>query len=85
MNLFESIIVVLSLTTLLCLYRVAKGPKPWDRLIAVNVVGTKTVVLLVLVGFVYDSLYFIDVALVYTLLNFVMTLAVSKYLETGGV
>ena len=82
---FELIALVLTVTAFVCLYRVVVGPKVGNRIIAVNVIGTKTAVLLVLIGFIYDSLYFVDVALVYALFNFIMTIAVSKYIETGGI
>lgn len=82
---FELITLILIFTAFLCLYRVVVGPRVGNRIIAVNVIGTKTVVILVLIGFIYDSLYFVDVALVYTLFNFIMTVAVSKYLETGRI
>jgi multicomponent Na+:H+ antiporter subunit F len=84
-DLLEPVALVMVLTALLCLYRVVVGPRAGGRIIAVNVIGTKTVVLLVLIGFMYKSLYFVDVALVYALFNFIMTLAIAKYLETGGI
>ncbi|MBN2013550.1 MAG: pH regulation protein F [Candidatus Altiarchaeota archaeon] len=83
--LFQIIPLFLVFTAFLCLYRVVIGPRAGNRIIAINVIGTKTVVLLVLVGFIYGSPYFVDVALVYALVNFIMTLAVAKYLETGGI
>lgn len=85
MLLFELITLILMVTAFFCLYRVVVGPRAGGRIIAVNVIGTKTVVLLVLIGFIYDSLYFVDVAMVYALFNFIMTLAVSKYLEMGRI
>jgi multicomponent Na+:H+ antiporter subunit F len=54
-----------------------------DRILAVNVVGTKVLVVLVLLAFIFDRGLFIDVAFVYALLNIVVTLAATRYLETG--
>lgn len=85
MILLEYITLILISTAILCLYRVVVGPRVGNRIIAVNVIGTKTVVLLVLIGFIYNCLYFVDVALVYALFNFITTLAVSKYIETGRI
>ncbi len=82
---FELIALVLTVTAFICLYRVVFGPRVGNRIIAVNVIGTKTAVLLVLIGFIFDSLYFVDVALVYALFNFIMTIAVSKYIEMGRI
>ncbi|MCK4491369.1 MAG: hypothetical protein KAU03_02015 [Candidatus Altiarchaeales archaeon] len=85
MSIIDIVILILMFTTFLCLYRVVVGPRAGGRIIAVNVIGTKTVVLLVLIGFAYESLYFVDVALVYALFNFIMTLAISKYIEVGRI
>lgn len=68
----------------LVLYRAIKGPMLYDRALAVNVIGTKTVVVLALIGFIYDRPYFLDIALVYALINFIATIAILKYSETGG-
>ncbi len=80
---FEIITLILIITAFLCLYRAIIGPNAWDRLIAINVIGTKTIIILVLIGFIFDSLYFIDVAFVYALFNFILTIALSKYIEFG--
>lgn len=75
--------VFLLLNAVLCLYRAYLGPTVVDRLLAVNIVVTKTLVVLVLLGFIFDRSFFLDVALVYALLNLVVTIAASRYLETG--
>jgi multicomponent Na+:H+ antiporter subunit F len=76
-------LVVLS-AALIVLYRAIRGPMVYDRAWAVNVMGTKTVVLLALIGFIYERPHFLDLALVYALINFVATMAILKYRETGG-
>ena len=64
------------------LYRVAVGPTSFDRLVAVNVIGTKTAVLLVVIGTGFGRLdMFVDFAIAYALLNFVGSLAVARYLN----
>ncbi len=75
--------VILLANALLCLLRVALGPTLPDRLLAVNVVGTKTLVLLALIAHAFDREMFADVAIVYGLLNYVIALAASRMLETG--
>ena len=72
--------IFLLLNASLCLYRAYRGPTVVDRILAVNIVGTKTLVVLVLLAFVFDRGLFIDVAFVYALLNLVITLAASRYL-----
>jgi multicomponent Na+:H+ antiporter subunit F len=66
--------------------RAVLGPTLQDRVIAVNAVGTITVVVIVLAGAVLDEPGFVDVALVYALLNFLLSIGLSKVLiERGGV
>nr|WP_224447240.1 cation:proton antiporter [Haloprofundus salilacus] len=68
------------------LYRVVKGPTMQDRVIAVNVIGSNTVVILALLAAAFGEPGFLDVALVYALLNFLMSIAISKFtVERGGV
>ena len=70
---------------LLPFYRVIKGPTVFDRMVGVGVVGTKTVMLLCIVGHAYDRLdRFLDIAIAYGMLNFLGAIIVSKYLEPGG-
>ena len=74
--------VVILLAALAVLYRVIVGPTALDRVMAVNVIGTKTIVLLALIGFIYGRPeMFLDIALVYALINFLATIAILRYLE----
>ena len=67
-------------------YRIVRGPTMQDRVIAVNVVGTNTVVIIALLGAATDDPGVLDIALVYALLNFLMSIAISKFtVERGGV
>jgi multicomponent Na+:H+ antiporter subunit F len=68
------------------LYRAVLGPTNQDRVLAVNVLGTNTVVILALLGAALGEPWFLDIALVYALLNFLMSIAISKFtVERGGV
>jgi len=75
--------ILLLVNAFLCIYRAYRGPTVVDRILAVNIIGTKTLVVLVLLAFVFRSSFYLDVAVVYGLLNFVVTLAASRFLETG--
>lgn len=81
---FEAAAITITLAVFLVLYRAIRGPMVYDRALAVNVLGTKTVVLLALVGFIYGRPQFLDIALVYALINFIATIAILKFRETGG-
>ncbi len=79
---FLSSAVVVLVGVLAVLQRVITGPTLQDRILAVNVIGTKTIVLLALIGYVYERPgFFLDIALAYALINFVATIAVLRYLE----
>jgi multicomponent Na+:H+ antiporter subunit F len=61
------------------LARALLGPTVYDRILAVNLFGTLTVVLIALLGFLIERPEFLDIALVYALINFIGTIAVTKY------
>ncbi len=74
------------LIAVLLVYRAIKGPTMQDRVLAVNILGTNTVVILALLSAALDTPYMLDIALVYALLNFLVAVAVSKFtVERGGV
>ena len=63
-------------------YRIWVGPTCFDRMLGVSVIGTKTAVLLVIVGTLFERVdMFVDFALAYALLNFVSAIVVSRYLN----
>ena len=65
------------------LARAFLGPTIYDRILAVNNFGTKTVLVIALYGFLTDRPEFLDIAIVYALCNFIATIAVLKYFEYG--
>lgn len=81
-NLFFYSGIYLSLVMLMSLYRAVFGPTVLDRLIGVNAIGSKTTVLLIIVGLIYSRVdMFVDIALAYALLNFIAVLAASRYFQ----
>tara|TARA_B100001146_G_C16103580_1_gene400481 strand:+ start:12 stop:290 length:279 start_codon:yes stop_codon:yes gene_type:complete len=71
-------------TMLLALVRALKGPTVYDRVLAVNMFGTKTVLLLAVIGFLTGRPDFLDLSLVYVLINFIGTIAILKFVEFGS-
>ncbi len=64
------------------LYRVVKGPSLFDRIIGAGLMGTNGVLIMAVIGFVYGRInMFVDLAIAYALLNFIGTIAVTKYLK----
>lgn len=77
--------MILGLLVLVCLYRGILGPGFLNRIVAINVIGTKIVVILILMGlFIQRVDMFVDISLAYAFLNFIGTLAAAKYLERKG-
>jgi multicomponent Na+:H+ antiporter subunit F len=65
----------------LALARAILGPTGYDRILAVNAHGTKTVLLVAVFGFLTDRPDFLDISLLYALINFIGTIAILKYFE----
>jgi multicomponent Na+:H+ antiporter subunit F len=83
LSFFWLIGLLISLAILFCLYRAIVGPGVFNRVAALNVIGTKTIILLVVMGYFFERPEFFDIALLYAMLNFIGTLVASKYLEKG--
>jgi len=67
------------------LYRVAVGRTIFDRVIAAGLVGTNGFILLVVIGFIYGRIdMFVDIAIAYALLNFIVVIVMGKYFERTG-
>ncbi|GAA0723329.1 Na+/H+ antiporter Mnh2 subunit F [Clostridium malenominatum] len=77
-------VIFLSITILACLYRAVKGPTSADRLIAINVISTKTIIIITMVSFIIKETYFVDVALVYALISFIASIVIANYIESSG-
>ncbi len=68
----------------MALIRAMLGPTLYDRILAVNVFGTKTVLMIAVIGFIVGRPEFIDIAIVYALINFIGIVAVLKFFEYGS-
>lgn len=71
--------IAILITMVLALIRALLGPSVYDRVLAVNVFGTKTVLLLAVIAFLYGRPDFLDLALAYALINMVGILAVLEF------
>jgi multicomponent Na+:H+ antiporter subunit F len=80
---FLAVATAIMANAFLCLYQAFKGPTIQDRLISVNIINTKALLVLLLIFFVIGQPgMYLDIALVYALLNFVVTVTLSRYVET---
>jgi len=80
---FVAAAAALLITMLLALVRAFAGPTLYDRILAVNAFGTKTVLMIAVLGFLMGRPEFLDIALLYALINFIGTIAVLKFFRYG--
>jgi multicomponent Na+:H+ antiporter subunit F len=82
---FFCVLVFLAILIGAFLYRVLQGPTVFDRVLGLNGISTKSIILLIIMGTYFDRVdMFVDISTGYALLNLVGALAVAKYLEQKG-
>jgi multicomponent Na+:H+ antiporter subunit F len=86
MNIFLLFVLdILAVMIIIYLYRVVRGPTVYDRVLGLNGISTKAIIILVVIGTIYDRVeMFVDISTGYALLNLVGALAVTKYLGERG-
>ena len=77
-------IIAILITILLALVRALLGPTIYDRIIAMNMLGTKTILLIAVFAFLTGRHDLLDIALVYALINFIGVIAILKLVEQGN-
>lgn len=80
---FIAATIAILVVMLIILLRAALGPTVFDRILAINTFGTATVLLIALFGFLTGRPDFMDIALLYALINFVSTIAILKLFRYG--
>ena len=82
---FVCVLITLSALILVYLYRVVRGPSVFDRVLGLNGISTKAIILLVVIGTGLGRVdMFVDISTGYALLNLVGALATAKFLEERG-
>lgn len=76
--------VAVLVTMAMVLVRAVRGPTVYDRILSVNTFGTSTVLFIALLGFLTGRPDFLDLGLLYALLNFIGTIALLKYFKYGN-
>ena len=77
-TLYTIALVVLGLTLLCCLLRAIRGPRTTDRVIAVNMMGTTTVIIICVLAFLLGEGYLVDIAIIYAMLSFLAVVVLAK-------
>lgn len=80
---FSITLVAIGISLMLALARAALGPTSFDRVLAVNSIGTLAVLAICVYGFFDGRPEFLDIALLYALINFIGTICVLKYFRAG--
>ena len=80
---FGIAMVAIVITMSLALARAVLGPTLFDRILALNMFGTKTVLLIAVIGFLTGRPDFLDLGLVYALMNFIGVVAVLRFMKFG--
>lgn len=81
------LIIAASLAALLlfpALYSAVRGPSIYDRIVAINVISTISIIVISLLSFAFDATSFLDVALVYAMCGFIGTTAIIKAIRSGS-
>lgn len=80
-----TVAVALALVMMLSLYRVITGPSVFDRLTGLGLIGSKTIVLLIVLGALDERVdIYVDIALSYALISFVGSVVLAKYFELSA-
>ena len=80
---FDAALVAVIVTMSLALIRAGLGPTVFDRILALNMFGTKTVLLIAVIGFLTRRPDFLDLGLVYALMNFIGVIALLRFSKFG--
>ena len=83
MTVLLACMIALGISILIALIRVILGPTAFDRVLAVNSIGTIVIIGVVVHGFIMERPEFVDIAILYAILNFIGTFAVLKLFSTG--
>lgn len=82
---FEIATYMILFAMFLALVSAIIGKSVYDKILAVNILGTITVLFIALFGFLTERPEFLDIALVYALINFIATIAILKFFEYGDI
>lgn len=79
-----TVVTLLVILTVLSALRILIGPSLWDRMLGLNLVTSKLIMLIIVVAFIQKQTFFLDLALVYALLSFVGIIFIALYIQRKG-
>ena len=71
-------IIALAISILLCLLRGMLGPRFTDRVVSINIIGSKTIIMIAILSFLLEENGLVDIAMVYALISFLAVVVLSK-------
>ena len=80
-DIFMIVIAVLALFTL---FRIFLGPTIWDRLLGLNLLSSKIIILIALYSLLMEKSYLLDIAIVYALLGFISIIFIARFVQGKG-
>ena len=81
---FFAALTILALAIILCIIRAIKGPTPFDRILSISSIGTIIALGIAVHGFAFQRPEFVDISLMYVLLNFLGAIAILKFYKIKG-
>ncbi len=83
--LYLSVLISLACLILVCLYRAVRGPRTADRIVAVNMISTMTIVIIAVLSLMLDEGYLMDAALIYAMISFLAVVVLTRvYMGRSG-
>ena len=84
MGVWADVLFAVILTAIIMgLYRLIKGPTNADRMVALDILTTSTVVLIAYLSWYFGRIIYLDIALIYAVLSFIAVIVLGRYLEGG--
>ncbi|MBN4062729.1 MAG: pH regulation protein F [Alkaliphilus sp.] len=75
---------VLIAAIIITMVRLILGPTIWDRLLSLNLINAKIVLVIIIYGVKTDNMFYIDIAITFALIGFLCIALLSKFVRTGG-
>lgn len=78
-------IVIITLSMILVIYRLIKGPNPSDRVVALDSIGVSLIALIGMFSIMVETSFYLEIILLLAILSFIGTVAFSKFIEKGDI
>lgn len=77
-NFFVGVLLVLAALIMCCFIRAIRGPTVSDRVLAINMIGTVTIVIIAILSVILEEEYLLDICLIYAMISFIAVVVISK-------